>query len=195
MLRKDRKVRGEDGGDAAARRGNSTKLMDAASSPGVVISIEDDDGEGVDLYRIPPALDPSGSGSDGSAGSGSSTPAVDAATTDNNNNNKGEEEEEDQKKPGFTTEYEGFTIYDKVLCLVVQRTATTQRRRNATETEAETEGGGVSEKEKGAERAGEKAAERAGEEASERGGGLIEGWIAMSQAVRQGGDVDIDVDE
>jgi hypothetical protein len=62
--------------------------------------------------------------------------------------------EDTKKKLKFRTEYEGFTIYDKVLCLVVSR------------------------KEK-----------KKGKAASQEKAGLIEGWIVMSQAVRNG-DVD-----
>jgi hypothetical protein len=62
--------------------------------------------------------------------------------------------EDTKKKLKFRTEYEGFTIYDKVLCLVVTR------------------------KEK-----------KKGKAASQEKAGLIEGWIVMSQAVRNG-DVD-----
>lgn len=199
VLRKGRKIRGEDG-DATARRGNSTKLMDAASSPAVVISVEDDDDdEGVDLYAIPPAPAPpphdeqppsspgpdsNGSGSDGGASGASSTPPMITAST---NNNKEGEGEDDRKKPEFTTEYEGFTIYDKVLCLVVQRTATIQRQRDTTDPETETEKGKTEQKEKGGKGTREKA--------SGCEGGLIEGWITMSQAVRGGGGVGTDVDE
>jgi len=72
----------------------------------------------------------------------------------------GDEGDEDKKKLKFTTEYEGFTIYDKVLCLVVTR----KQKRKATE------------------------------KADRIGGDLIEGWIAMSQAVRDGDGVDEDGD-
>ena len=200
VLRKGRKIRGEDGGDATAPRGNSTKLMDAASSPTVVISVEDDDDdEGVDLYAIPPVPAPpphdeqprslpgpdsNNSGSDGGASGASPTPPMNTAST---NNNKGGEGEDDRKKPEFTTEYEGFTIYDKVLCLVVQRTATIQRPRGMADPEIETEKGKTEQKERGGKGAREKA--------SGCGGGLIEGWITMSQAVRGGVGVDTDVDE
>jgi hypothetical protein len=71
----------------------------------------------------------------------------------------GDEGDED-KKLNFTTEYEGFTIYDKVLCLVVTR----------------------------------KQKRKAIEKADRIGGDLIEGWIAMSQAVRDGDGVDEDGD-
>jgi hypothetical protein len=66
---------------------------------------------------------------------------------------------DDKKKLKFTTDYEGFTIYDKVLCIVITRP------KKATG------------KGKGKEKEGEKRLS---------GSGLIEGWISMSQAVRDG---------
>ena len=63
----------------------------------------------------------------------------------------GAEPQDDKKKLRFHTEYEGFTIYDKVLCLVVTRTKDNQK------------------------------AKAIGDDGR---GGLIEGWIRMSQAVR-----------
>ncbi|KAI5821350.1 hypothetical protein BZA77DRAFT_340751 [Pyronema omphalodes] len=69
---------------------------------------------------------------------------------------------DDKKKLKFTTDYEGFTIYDKVLCIVITRP------KKATS--------------KGKEKEGEKRV---------LGGGLIEGWISMSQAVRDGNVIEV----
>ncbi|KAF8535262.1 hypothetical protein BDD12DRAFT_352236 [Trichophaea hybrida] len=170
ILRKDRRVE-----TRKPIQGNSMKLIDAASSPPDVIPVEEEEEDTVDLTTIPeapheePLFLPGPDLDDDSDDDFVPLPLTPAARKRSHpppppppttTATTGDEDSEDKKKLKFTTEYEGFTIYDKVLCLVV----THKQKRKATEN-----------------------VDRIGE-------GLIEGWIAMSQAVRDGDGVDGDGD-
>lgn len=66
-------------------------------------------------------------------------------------------EDDDKKKLGLDTEYEGFNIYSRILCIVVKRRGATGRRPGTT----------------------------AAPEAVARGK-VMEEWISMSQAIKDG---------
>lgn len=157
VLRKTREIK-----PAKKLQGNSTRLMDAARGDEVepvVIREEDEDDAPIDLTDIPEAP-ADGHDSDeeplflpGHGSEDSDDDFIPNPKTQKWKRKESEDVNEDKKKLRFRTEYEGFTIYDKVLCLVVTR------------------------KEKRKEKPTVGAA---------RGNGLIEGWIAMSQATRDG---------
>jgi hypothetical protein len=138
-------------------RSNSTRLTDAARSSPVIVRDEEEESPTPDIHEIPeapvegeeePLFLP---GPDNEDSSDDEYVPLPTSPTPKTRALEKEAVIEDKKKLKFRTEYEGFTIYDKVLCLVITR----------------------KEKKK------DKAATR--EKA-----GLIEGWIVMSQAVRDG---------
>lgn len=158
VLQKTRKVKPE----KQNTRPGPTKMMDAArgSEDPIVIREEEDDAP-VDLTAIPeappegdnePLFLPRSDSEDDSEDDSDFPPTRKRKQKEVNNDDSAEHD--DKKKLRFNTEYEGFAIYGKVLCLIVTR------KKNQ-EPEKRAPGPAV-------------------------GGGLIEGWIAMSQAVRAG---------
>ncbi|KAA8913746.1 hypothetical protein FN846DRAFT_902601 [Sphaerosporella brunnea] len=171
VLRKDRSVQIKQ-----PIRSNSTVLLDAASESSSPVIVREESESPPDIQEIPEATPPlqgwdqteaplflPAAGDDYAESDDEFVPFP--ATPDAKNKarkeNGPEAADEDKKKLKFRTDYEGFTIYEKVLCIVVTR----------------------KEKKKG------KAASGSQEKA-----GLIEGWIVMSQAVRDGEDGDEDKD-
>lgn len=160
VLRKTREVKPE-----KHIRADSTRMMDVArgSEEPIVIREEDEDEDApVDLSAIPEAPPDSGHRADeplflpGNDSEEDSDGDFVPFPKKRNQKEPGDDDgtkNDDKKKLRFNTDYEGFTIYDKVLCLIVTR----------------------KEKQK-VKDVGAATAE----------GGLIEGWIVMSQAVREG---------
>jgi len=169
VLRKDRSVEA-----TKPITSNSTRLTDASrSSPVVEIRQEEDEDDGecefamMDIPEAPAVAD------DGSQDGPLFLPGPADVDSDDDfvplppsqrraaGTAAGQTAAEDKKeKVKFRTEYEGFTIYDKVLCLVVTR----KEKR----------------KEKG----------RKGDKAGGDSVDLIDRWIAVSQAVRDGDEAD-----
>lgn len=172
VLRKDRDVEVK----TLPIRSNSTALTDAArSSPVVQIREEEDADDEMQIMDIPEAPPPPAGVEEeplflpGPGDSDSDDDFVPRRSPPPPSRGRraetqlGEPGTEDKKeKVKFRTEYEGFTIYDKVLCLVVTR------------------------KEKRKEKGKGKAGDKTGGDTVD----LFDRWITMSQAARDGGEPD-----
>ncbi|KAI5803890.1 hypothetical protein EDC01DRAFT_686997, partial [Geopyxis carbonaria] len=167
--------------DAPPLVGNTTRLTDAASSPPPVIRVESDDEDGPGLGDVPEAPptavgaeeDPlflPGVGSDlGSDSDDAAEPARPSKRARVAPDSVEVELEipdlpEPDDKKALHIDYEGFAIYNRVLCLIVTRTGKPEGGKGkGTGTATGTQGGG-SQSEAG------------------RGATVIEEWLQMSQA-------------
>ncbi|KAF8475793.1 hypothetical protein BDZ91DRAFT_778881 [Kalaharituber pfeilii] len=110
----------------------------------------------------------------------------------------GEEgERKDTKKPSTTTAYDGFTIYSRVLCLIVKRIDKVSKAGGAAaRAEQAAEGGEgsvhIAAGATGAVSMPLPALDKYAERPRVTGPGMMEDWITMTQIARQGGEGNIE---